>query len=167
MTASTLFDFVAADEEAISGWRPVDDGVMGGVSESRLVATEQGASFTGTVSRDQGGGFASVRSPTGEWDLRALDHFSLHLRGDGKKYWFTSYMDTTDSVSYRAPLQPPSHWTVESIPFDALTPHRRGSRVPDASPFDPSKVRSIGFPIADEQAGPFQLEVAWIRAVSP
>lgn len=166
MTASTLFDFGAADAEAARNWRSVDDVVMGGVSESRFVAIEHGAAFTGTVSLDQGGGFASVRSPERDWDLSAFDGFSLRLRGDGKRYWFTSSMDTTDSVSYRAPVRPPSHWTLESILFDALTPYRRGSHVPDAPPFDPSKVRSIGFLIADEQAGPFQLEVAWVRAIT-
>jgi hypothetical protein len=33
-------------------------------------------------------------------------------------------------------------------------------------PLDASKVTSVGFLISDKQAGPFKLEVAWIKALS-
>jgi NADH dehydrogenase [ubiquinone] 1 alpha subcomplex assembly factor 1 len=33
-------------------------------------------------------------------------------------------------------------------------------------PLDPTKVTSVGFLISDKQEGPFQLEVAWIKATS-
>jgi len=32
--------------------------------------------------------------------------------------------------------------------------------------FDPARLQSVGFMITGGQDGPFQLEVAWIRAVS-
>jgi len=34
----------------------------------------------------------------------------------------------------------------------------------DAPALDPAKVTSVGFLISDQQEGPFQLDVAWIKA---
>jgi NADH dehydrogenase [ubiquinone] 1 alpha subcomplex assembly factor 1 len=116
------------------------------------------------VSLKQGGGFASVRAPESTYDLSEHDGLRLKVRGDGKRYWLTTYTAPGGPVSYRTPIEPPTDWTTLSVPFDTLTPYRRGSKVPDAPPFDPAQIRSLGFLIADEQDGPFQLEVRWIRA---
>ncbi len=164
MSPSTLFDFTAAPDTA-AAWRSLDDPVMGGVSQSQFAATEDGAAFTGEVSLKQGGGFCSVRAPALTADLRGARGLRLRLRGDGKRYWLTMYTEAGGPVSYRASVQPPADWTPVTVRFDALTPYRRGTHVPDAPPFAPDQVRTLGFLIADEQAGPFRLEVAWIRTV--
>jgi monofunctional biosynthetic peptidoglycan transglycosylase len=161
MAASPLFDFTETADPA--RWRAVDDPVMGGVSKSQFVATEAGAAFTGTVSLEQGGGFCSVRAPEGAYDLSGYDGLRLRLKGDGKRYWVTMYTGPGGRISYRAPVQPSPSWAEGTVPFGTLTPYRRGQEVPDAPPFDPSQVRALGFLIADEQDGPFRLEVAWIR----
>ena len=159
-----LFDFTAPTPAPAGNWRAIDDPVMGGVSHSTFEATDAGAAFTGTVSLDQGGGFASVRAPEGTYDLGGHTELRLRLRGDGKRYWLTTYTTRGGPVSYRAPIQPPAEWTTVRVPLASLTPYRRGSTVPEAPPFDASRVRTLGFLIADEQDGPFRLEVAWIRA---
>jgi len=164
MSAPLLFDFSSASPDDPSEWRSVDDPVMGGVSESEFVATDDGAAFTGTVSLEQGGGFASVRAPASERDLSGVAGLQVRLRGDGKRYWFTAYTQPGGSLSYRASLQPPSTWTTMAVHFDELTPYRRGTTVPDAPPFAPAQVRTLGFLIADGQDGPFRLDVAWIQA---
>lgn len=162
MSSTSLFDFSATDDPA--AWRIINDDVMGGVSTSRFEATDEGAAFAGTVSLENGGGFASVRAPEATWDLGDCAGLRLRVRGDGKRYWFTTYTEPGGPVSYRASLEPAGHWTTVDVPFEALTPYRRGTRVPDAPAFDPSRLRGFGFLIADEQAGDFRLEVAWIRA---
>jgi monofunctional biosynthetic peptidoglycan transglycosylase len=86
------------------------------------------------------------------------------VRGDGKHYWLTTYTATGGPISYRTSFHPPTDWTIVSVPFDTLTPYRRGTKVPDAPPFDAAQIRTLGFLIADEQDGPFHLDVAWIRA---
>lgn len=164
MSDPPLLDFAAPDAAPPSDWRVINDTVMGGVSESQFVATEAGAAFAGTVSLEHGGGFASVRSPEGTYDLSAHDGLRLRLRGDGKRYWLTTYTEAGGPVSYRTSMQPPADWTTVSVPFDELVPYRRGTQVPEAPPFDPAQVRALGILIADKQDGPFRLEVAWIRA---
>jgi monofunctional biosynthetic peptidoglycan transglycosylase len=166
MARSALFDFAATAPDPAAAWRPVNDDVMGGVSEGSFEPTEAGAAFSGTVSLERGGGFASVRAPEADYDLSGADGLRLRLRGDGKRYWCTLYTTAGGSVSYRAPIVPPADWATIAVPFDDLVPHRRGTKRPDAPPFAPARVRSLGFLIADEQAGPFRLEVAWIRAAS-
>ena len=158
-----LFDFSSSTPDDPSAWRSVDDPVMGGVSESTFEATADGAAFTGVVSLKHGGGFCSVRAPESSYDWSSADGLRLRLRGDGTRYWLTVYTDPGGPISYRAPLQPPEQWTEIDVPFADLTPYRRGATVPDAPPFDASAVRTLGFLIADEQAGPFHLEVAWVR----
>jgi len=159
-----MFDFTSTSPDSTHAWRNVDDPVMGGVSESTFKRTDEGAAFTGTLSLKQGGGFASVRAPEADYDLSEHDGLRLRLRGDGKRYWFTAYTTSGGPVSYRLSIRPATEWTTVRVPFAELTPYRRGTRMPDAPPFDPSQIRTVGFLIADEQDGPFRLEVAWIRA---
>lgn len=137
---------------------------MGGVSESTFADTGEGAAFTGTVSLKHGGGFASVRAPESNYDLSEHEGLTLRLRGDGHRYWVTAYTEAGGPISYRTSIQPPEHWTTVSVPFDTLTPYRRGSTVPDAPAFAPSQLRTLGFLIADKQKGPFRLEIQWVRA---
>ena len=163
MSSPSLFDF-SSSPSSTEAWRPINDDVMGGVSESTFSSTDAGAAFTGTVSLQHGGGFASVRAPETVRDLSDADGLRYRLRGDGQRYWCTLYTAPAGSVSYRAPIRPPEQWTTIDVPFADLVPYRRGTERPDAPPFDPSQVRTLGFLIADEQDGPFRLEVAWIRA---
>ena len=164
MLGMHLFEFSSSAPDDPAEWRAIDDPVMGGVSKSQFMTTEEGAAFTGTVSLEHGGGFASVRAPAADYDLGEHDGLRLHLRGDGKRYWLTTYTDAGGPISYRTPIKPPKEWATLVVPFSDLTPYRRGTKVPDAPPFDPAKLRTPGFLIADEQEGPFRLEVAWIRA---
>ncbi|PSQ90230.1 MAG: hypothetical protein BRD30_05030 [Bacteroidetes bacterium QH_2_63_10] len=73
MPTSPLFDFSSSSPDDPSDWRSIDDPVMGGVSESCFVATDDGAAFAGTVSLKQGGGFASVRAPESKRDLSGAE----------------------------------------------------------------------------------------------
>jgi monofunctional biosynthetic peptidoglycan transglycosylase len=160
---SPLFDFGDAADSP-SAWRTVNDTVMGGVSESAFVPTDDGAAFCGTVSLEHGGGFASVRAPEGRYDLTGATGVRLRVRGDGKRYNLTLYTRPGGRISYRVPFTAPEQWANVGLSFDALTPYRRGRRVPNAPPFDPSQVRTLGILIADQQAGPFRLD---LRRMAP
>jgi monofunctional biosynthetic peptidoglycan transglycosylase len=162
--AQTLFDFYSAD--AAEHWRIINDTVMGGVSTSAFVATGDGAAFRGTVSLEHGGGFASVRAPEDDYDLSGAAGIRLVARGDGKRYNLTLYTQAGGRISYRVPFQPGDDWTTIDLPFEALTPYRRGRHVPDAPPFAPSGVRTLGFLIGDTQDGPFRLDLRSIAAAA-
>jgi monofunctional biosynthetic peptidoglycan transglycosylase len=60
-----LADF--SDTSAAENWRAVNDNVMGGVSEGgSRITDEKTLLFTGTLSLENRGGFASIRTRPGE-----------------------------------------------------------------------------------------------------
>jgi hypothetical protein len=159
-----VVDFARAQP---SSWRAVNDGVMGGLSQSQLRGNDAGtAVFTGVVSLENNGGFASVRTLLEEVDLSECDGLAVRVRGDGKRYRLRlRNVDRFDGIAYQATFDTASDvWQVVEIPFASFLPTYRGRMPRDAPPLDISKIRQIGFMIADKQEGGFRLEVAWVRA---
>lgn len=161
-----LFSF--DEPESQDKWLAVNDGVMGGVSQGGLEVTGDGiAVFKGVVSLENNGGFASVRTSPGDWDLSPYQGIALRLRGDGKKYSFRLRTDRRfDGVSYSQTFEAPgSEWQTLLLPFSRFEPTWRGRPVPGAPPLDPAGIQGFGILISDKQEGPFRLEVEWIGAV--
>jgi monofunctional biosynthetic peptidoglycan transglycosylase len=166
-TNKTLFDFKAVTHSPT--WEVVNDDVMGGVSTSQFeVLTNGGAVFSGTVRFENNGGFASVRSsPVGE-NLAGLTAFVLRVRGDGRRYKFSVRTGTGfDTPLYQCSFTTkPGEWTEHRLPLKQFVPTFRGRVLSGEPPLDPAKVTSVGFLISDKQAGPFRLEIDWIKSVS-
>ena len=79
----TLFDFTGAD--AAKEWQTVNDGVMGGVSEGKFKITDKKTlEFYGTLSLENNGGFASVRTKAKKLGLEKGDVLLARVRGDGR-----------------------------------------------------------------------------------
>ena len=163
----TIFSF---DENGPKGqWLLVNDTVMGGVSQSGLVGTPDGtALFSGNLSLENNGGFASVRSIPQLTPLGEYSGIELRVRGDGNSYQFRLRTDDrSDGVAYRASLDTvPEEWLLVRLPFIDFVPTFRGRIVGDYPQLDADKIRSFGLMITDKQAGRFSLEMAWIRAFS-
>jgi len=158
-----LLDFDdPADVEAFS---PIDDAVMGGLSSSRMVQAAHGiAAFEGSVSLENNGGFASVRSRPRDWGLAGATALVLRLRGDGKRYRVNLRTpDTPSAFRFEAPLElPAGQWHEIEVPISTLRARAFGRPVPLVGPPDPARVRQVGFMISDRQTGPFRLEIDWI-----
>ena len=72
----------------------VNDGVMGGVSRANVYLHSDGyLLFTGEVSTNYGGGFASVRTDYKYWEIGNFEGFILRVRGDGKTYQFRCLLE--------------------------------------------------------------------------
>ncbi len=164
-TNQTLFDFSEAPHSP--GWEVVNDGVMGGVSASQFqVVTNGFAVFSGTVRLENNGGFASVRSAPVRANLTGLTNFVLRLRGDGRRYKFTVRTGSgLDTPLYQCTFTTtPGAWEEHRLAFKEFIPTFRGRVLTDVPPFNPAKITSVGFLISDKQAGPFRLEIGWIKA---
>lgn len=165
MHTLTIFDFTLP--ESTEQWRPVDDVVMGGVSASRMEYVPDGhAVFAGTLSRENNGGFASVRCAPGLFELGDFDGIRLRVRGDGRIYRLRLRMDEGfDGVAYQASFSTEDGtWITVDLPFSAFRPSFRGRDVPNAPALRPGSIRQIGLMIADGQEGAFRLEIASIAA---
>ena len=160
-----IVDFAQPEEVR---WTIVNDGVMGGLSSSDLELTDSGtALFSGFVSLDNNGGFASIRGTFQSMDLSEYEGVKLRVRGDGRVYQLRFRMDDgVDGVAYMAEFETrQGEWMEHEIPFESFMPRFRG-RVPRGSgPLDPSQIRQVGFLIGDKKEGPFQLEIAWVRTM--
>jgi hypothetical protein len=162
---SLLFDF--SDPQSVTLWNPINDGVMGGVSKSQLSYDSAGhALFTGHVSFENNGGFASVRCQPMDLGRKDVTVYLLEVCGDGKRYKLNLRTDNSfDGVNYQVQFHPPAGiWTTCRLASADFLPSWRGKPVPDASPLDTSRVRQIGLMIADRQEGPFALAVRSIVA---
>ncbi len=161
-----IVDF--AKQEAVTPWHAIDDRIMGGNSQSHAEHIEgTGMRFSGIVSLENNGGFASIRSGTFELDLSDCQELVLRLRGDGKNYKISLRNDDFfDGVSYQATFATRQQtWQEIALPFDAFTPTHHGILLTTVAPLDTTRIRSIGLFIADRQVGPFQLDLAWIKGI--
>jgi NADH dehydrogenase [ubiquinone] 1 alpha subcomplex assembly factor 1 len=164
----TLLDFQAPTNSP--AWQVVNDDVMGGASTSRFqILTNGGAVFSGVVSLEHNGGFASVRSSPAPHDLTGCGCFVIRLRGDGHRYKFTARTETGfDAPLYRCALVTKrGEWEEHRLAFKDFVPTFRGRILAGVPPLDPRKITSVGLLISERQNGPFQLEVAWIKAAPP
>ena len=160
--------FAFASPDAAAAWQAVNDGVMGGVSDGRFRITQrQTLEFYGTLSLENNGGFASVRSRPRRLGLQAGDTLVARVRGDGREYQLNLYTaERMRAFSYRAAAQTrPGEWIEVRIPLDRFEATSFGRVLPGVGPVDPGSVTSIGFLLAEKSPGPFALEVAWINVL--
>ncbi len=165
MQTQSVFDFSRPD--AAQEWRSINDVVMGGVSRGRMEIQEQDhAFFSGILSLENNGGFASVRCLPRRFELAGYGGLRLRVRGDGKIYRLRLRMDEGfDGVAYDAGFSTEKDtWTTVDLPFSSFRATFRGRAVPGAAALDPGAVRQIGFMIADKQEGAFRLEIASVDA---
>lgn len=149
-------------------WQIVNDDVMGGISASTFRIADQLAIFRGTVSLENNGGFASVRTMPTNLNLPAATDFVLRVRGDGRQYKFTARMNSNfDGALYQSSFSTrKDEWQEIRLPLEKFVPSFRGRQLIGEPSLAAPKITSLGFLIADEQAGPFQLEIAWIKTIS-
>ena len=159
-TAISLFEWKANE----STWFVVNDGVMGGVSSSSAKIQNGILEFAGRVRLENNGGFASVRSGSGQYNLEAFSKFTLRLRGDGKKYGFQIGTSSARGLLYRFEFETKAgQWLEITVPFKNLQPTRFG-QVLSRPAFDSSKIEHFGFIVGNKKAEDFKFELDWIKA---
>jgi NADH dehydrogenase [ubiquinone] 1 alpha subcomplex assembly factor 1 len=142
-------------------WHNISDPVMGGISSSEMVAEDGVAVFKGVVSLEHSGGFASVRSAEGHYDLSDYDGLTVRIRGDGKRYGLRlRTSEASDGVNFQADFTPaPGAWLDIRLPFAGFQPVFRGRPVAGHPALDPGAIKTFGLIIAGRQEGPFRLEL--------
>jgi len=153
------------DPAQVLGWTPVNDRVMGGMSTSQVLSTADGMAFSGLVSLDNNGGFASIRVLPREYGLAGAIALVLRVRGDGKTYKVGIRTDDAyDGVQYQSRFTTQAgKWQDIRLPINEFHPTFRGRTV-QAPTLDPVRIRVFGLLISDRQAGPFRLVVESIQA---
>ena len=159
-----VVDFDAPDTDS---WSRINDGVMGGASRSDIRTTERGtAVFSGVLSLENNGGFASVRTAVTRGVLSGRSGLEVRVLGDGRTYQLRLRTDDRyDGVAYRAAFATEAGaWTTVRVPFSDFEPSFRGRILDDVPPLDASRIRRLGFMLADKTPGEFSLEIDHVRA---
>lgn len=159
-----LIDFTDVDES--QRWIAINDGVMGGISQSGLQRSPSATGiFNGHLSLENNGGFASIRR-SDSYKLKGCAGIMLNVKGDGRTYQFRVKTDDQyDGIAYRALFTTEAqNWQTIAIPFNSFCASFRGRLVPNAPALDPEKIKQIGFLLADKLHGAFCLEIVSIKS---
>ena len=153
-------------DEPLKSWTSVNDGVMGGISKGGFKRSEQGTLlFTGDLSLENNGGFASIRMKPSALGLSGMSALVVKARGDGRTYWVDLRVtNQMNASSYRAYLPTTAgEWQETRIPFADFKLQAFGRELP-VKPLNVAAVTSVGFTLADKKAGPFALEIGAVNA---
>jgi hypothetical protein len=177
--------FSANGQGVTNTWGPLDDVVMGGVSESGFELKQTGAEdggpvavFSGLVSSANNGGFASIRTRNLEppLDLGVYEGLQLRVMGNGQRFKCTIRTDTFwDSVGWTKSFDTQNgKWHDVYLPFKDFIPVFRAKSLKDGSRLNPSTVCSIQLMLSKFeydgqlnphfQIGPFKLPFMYIQA---
>jgi len=144
-------------------WAIVNDGVMGGISNSSLqLNNEKNGAFSGTVKLENNGGFASVRHSVKNFEISKHSKFILKVKGDGKVYQFRCKSNLYDRHSYVYEFKTNGEWQEIEIPFSEMYPRFRGYRL-DIPNYSGKDLEEIAFLIGNKKPENFQLEIAYIN----
>ncbi|MGG6296476.1 CIA30 family protein [Leptolyngbya sp. AN02str] len=132
-----ILDFSQPDLNLADVWGPLDDVVMGGVSESGVRIESGVGVFSGYVSTANNGGFASVRSRNFDppLDLSGFDGIELNVKGDGQRYKFFLRTEAQwDGVAHCYSFDTtPGEWITLQMPFSDFVAVFRAKTVDNAS----------------------------------
>ena len=120
--------------------------------------------FFGTLSLENNGGFASVRSRGNKLGLQRGDSIVARVRGDGREYSLNLYTPRRQSAySYRANFKTKKdEWTEVRIPLTQFVATSFG-RVVRNQTLNPAEVDGIGILLGDKKPGPFKLQIDWVK----
>jgi NADH dehydrogenase [ubiquinone] 1 alpha subcomplex assembly factor 1 len=143
-------------------WAVVNDGVMGGVSNSQFSTRRGIATFNGTVSLENNGGFASIRSTSALAPFPpSATKFQLRVKGDGKAYQFT--VDSNAGWYWFTMTPEKGKWTIITVPYAALVPVTRFGEPTERVRFDGTQtVSRLGILISNKRAEKFSISIDWV-----
>lgn len=149
-------------------WVIVNDGVMGGLSQSTAVAYEDYILFSGHTSLKNNGGFASYRSPSASYNLGKYKAVEIRFKSTGRTFsfqldayrawWYPNYKHEFSSES--------DQWTTMQLPLADFKEYRvgrlTGKKISQSQLDD---ILRLGIILLDKKEGPFQLEVDYIKFI--
>lgn len=146
-------------------WRIVNDGVMGGLSSSKVIVQDDKIIFSGNVSLENNGGFASLRSPVKDYNFENFSGIEIRIKGDGNRYSI-SMKETTyfTGLFYTSTFETKKdEWITVKIPFDQFNIYYFGKQTKSGKKIPLSSIKEISLLIGDKQEGSFRTEIEYIR----
>lgn len=156
-SATAFIDFQQRQE--LDNWVIVNDTVMGGRSRTVLDIYDRHLSFSGILSLENNGGFASIRRVYNGKDWLSGKPIEIQVKGDGRVYQLRFKTNRrVDSVNYVASFKTKAdEASVFRFNQSDFVPQFRGRIVRDTPPLDFANIRQVGLMLADGNPGEFIL----------
>ena len=149
----------------IDNWKIMNDGVMGGISQSQISVNAEGNGvFEGSVSLANNGGFASVHYRGGKQKIGQASRAILRLKGDGKKYQFRIKENLREAHSYVYKFDTSGDWQDIEIHIEDMHAAFRGRKLNIPS-FNGDTIEEMAFLISNGREEDFHLEITEIKFV--
>lgn len=150
----------------IKNWNIVNDDVMGGISRSSLsMNDENNLIFSGYLSLENNGGFASSRLSFNKETLTGIKSFKMRIKGDGNIYKLRLRQNNR-RASYSCDFKSlKDKWIEIDISLEDFKPSWRGYTYSDYPDLEIEEINSMGIQISDKQEGEFELEIKYIKAI--
>lgn len=156
-----------SNDQEIKRWQPINDGVMGGLSQGKMVFIDEHCVFTGNISLENNGGFSSVYRAIQPLP-KALDMVDIDITGDGAVYqlrmvvYVNGYRlvykhDFTTSVGVRQRIQ---------FNLSDFKASFRGRIIDDAPILKSENISETGFLLTQKEAKKFSLMLHRIEIYS-
>lgn len=150
-----IFDF--NHNSNITGWKVIDDVVMGGRSNGKFKMDSDGNGvFFGDVSLDNNGGFSSVRYQFEKINTTKDSKVLIRLKGDGKEYQFRVKSNRNTYYSYVTIFKTTGDWENVVINLKDLYPSFRGQTL-NIPNFAGNSIEEIVFLIGNKKNESFNL----------
>jgi NADH dehydrogenase [ubiquinone] 1 alpha subcomplex assembly factor 1 len=164
LAENTLLVADFKSEKTSLKWKTINDSVMGGVSKGDSQITEDSnLLFKGKISLENRGGFSSVRSYGERYDFSEFKGVEIRVKGDGRKFYFTSQSDKKEMISFWKPVETKDgEWQTVQIPFAEFYATTFGQTIPGLK-LNTSNITSFGLMLYDKKDGRFSIELDYIK----
>ncbi|WP_144394151.1 CIA30 family protein [Pleionea sediminis] len=156
-----VIPLAAKQEYQLGPWLIVNDTVMGGLSQSNVESKEGSLVFSGALSLDNNGGFASTRAAFEPRFSERITKVLIEVEGDGREYQLRFRTNRRlDGPAYAVKFSTEKdqlmRFEYSSKDFQATY---RGYAISDPRRLSFDEIRQMGFLIADKNEEPFRLVV--------
>jgi NADH dehydrogenase [ubiquinone] 1 alpha subcomplex assembly factor 1 len=158
-----IFNFNSSSK--ITDWRVINDGVMGGVSSSSFYINKDGHGlFSGKVSTENNGGFASIRYSFQELVIGTKTKIALRVKGDSKSYQLRIKSKSADYYSYVQIFETSTEWKTIEIKLADMYPSYRGKKLTKNN-FEEASIEEISILIGNKRNESFKLLIDQIELI--
>src|SRR5690606_7818880 len=155
--------FNSKNNSNLSQWQVLNDVVMGGLTKANLFINKyRFVEFSGNVSLEDNGGFASVKYHINPIEMMEFTKLYVKVKGDGKRYQLRLKANETDRHSYMTYFETKKNWEEHEFVLANFYPTYRGRHL-ELPNFSGEKLEELGFMIANKTSQNYKSEIKQIR----
>lgn len=149
-------------------WYTLNDGVMGGLSDGILKKTTNSVVFLGTVSLENNGGFASIRSAYDRYKMSKFNQVEIRYRSKGYDFAMTLELYRQFYRPYFKYNLPDTQnkWVVRQISLDEFKAFSLGRYLGyELKEENKNNIIRMGFISNEKRAGPYMIEIDYLNFI--